>query len=172
MMPVRMHIWQSGQTSYMPGSNDPSESLVYPVEVSDVVRRLGGERLLGSRVKHLAQLDDAVSRGLPRRVAAELVEFLSESRSERRALRALIVPEATYKRSARLPVSASERAERFARVIALAERALGNPTEARSWITEPHPLLGGRPPLEVARTELGARRVERTLVNIEHGLPV
>jgi putative toxin-antitoxin system antitoxin component (TIGR02293 family) len=145
---------------------------MYPVEVGEVVRRLGGERALGTRVKHLAQLDQAVARGLPRRVAAELVEWLAASRSERRALRALVVAEATYKRSARLPVAASERAERLARVIALAERALGSADEARGWLVEPHPLLEGRAPVEVARSDLGARRVERLLLNIEHGLPV
>jgi uncharacterized protein (DUF2384 family) len=33
-------------------------------------------------------------------------------------------------------------------------------------------LLGGRPPIHVASTDLGTRQVERILVNIEYGLPI
>jgi putative toxin-antitoxin system antitoxin component (TIGR02293 family) len=145
---------------------------MYPVPVTSVVARLGGERTLGSRVRRLPELEEAVDRGLPKRVVPELMNWLSGSAAERRELRSLVVAEATYKRSARLPAAASERAERLARVMALAERALGSADEARAWLIEPHPLFAGKRPVEVARTDIGARRVERTLLNIEHGLPV
>ena len=81
-----------------------------------------------------------------------------------------MVSPATYKRGERLSPAASERAERLARVAALARQALGDADAARSWLTEPHPMLGAFP-IEVAATDLGARQVERLLLNIEYGLP-
>jgi uncharacterized protein (DUF2384 family) len=39
-------------------------------------------------------------------------------------------------------------------------------------MTTPHPLLEGRAPIEVAETELGARRVEDVLAALEYALPV
>lgn len=89
-----------------------------------------------------------------------------------RCVAALIVSPATYKRSRRLSPAANERAERLARVTALAQQALGDAEEAKLWLTDPHPLLGNRAPIEVAATDLGARQVERILHNIEHSLPV
>ena len=71
---------------------------------------------------------------------------------------------------ARLSPNASARAERLARIIALAQRALGDPDEARAWLTDPHPMLGAMP-IKLAATDLGAWRVERLLHNIEHDLP-
>jgi putative toxin-antitoxin system antitoxin component (TIGR02293 family) len=84
----------------------------------------------------------------------------------------LVVSPATYKRSQRLSPAASERAERLARVAALAAQALGSEDEAKTWLNMPHPLLGDQSPIEVAASDLGARQVERILINIEHGLPV
>jgi uncharacterized protein (DUF2384 family) len=48
----------------------------------------------------------------------------------------------------------------------------GSTEEARGFLNRPHPLLEGDAPLEVARTEIGARRVEGMLYDVEHGLPL
>jgi putative toxin-antitoxin system antitoxin component (TIGR02293 family) len=78
----------------------------------------------------------------------------------------------SLKRRARLSPEASERAERLARIVALARQALGDEDEARGWLNDPHPLLGAVRPIEIAATDLGARQVERILHNIEYDLPV
>jgi putative toxin-antitoxin system antitoxin component (TIGR02293 family) len=83
-----------------------------------------------------------------------------------------VVPSATFKRRARLSVPESERTERLARVVALTESLWGDENEARTFLNRPHPLLEDQTPLNVARTEIGARRVEQLLHDIEHGLPV
>ena len=44
--------------------------------------------------------------------------------------------------------------------------------KAREWMSKPHRELSGQTPLEVARTELGARRVEDLLDKLYFGLPV
>lgn len=90
----------------------------------------------------------------------------------RRRIVALVVSPATFRRPGNVSPAASERAERLARVMALAQQTLGSDDEARAWLGENHVLLGERLPIEVAATDLGARQVERILLNIEHSQPV
>jgi len=82
-----------------------------------------------------------------------------------------VVPEATYKRRARLTPAQSERTERLARVIATAEHVWGNRADAQAWLGKTHPELEGRSPLEAAMTELGARRAEELLGRLFYGIP-
>jgi putative toxin-antitoxin system antitoxin component (TIGR02293 family) len=58
---------------------------------------------------------------------------------------------------------------RLARIEALAEDVLGNPKKAHRWLREGLGILGGKSPLEVARTEAGARAVEQILAKIDWG---
>jgi putative toxin-antitoxin system antitoxin component (TIGR02293 family) len=46
----------------------------------------------------------------------------------------------------------------------------GDQSSAREWLETPMPALGGRRPLELAQTELGAREVEDLIGRIEHGV--
>jgi putative toxin-antitoxin system antitoxin component (TIGR02293 family) len=147
---------------------------MYPLEVAKVAAALGGSRALGADVRTLGDLAKAVAQGLPRAVVRALATTAVPDHDTdlRRRVAALVASPATLKRSTRLSPAASERAERLARVTALALQALGDEAEAKAWLTEPHPLFGDRPPIEIAATDLGARQVERVLLNIEHGLPV
>jgi putative toxin-antitoxin system antitoxin component (TIGR02293 family) len=146
---------------------------MYPVDVKKVAAAMGGRRVLKPLPHSVADLADAVARGLPREVVREVAAHAAPPNGPlRNKVAALVVSPATFKRVQRLSPAASERAERLARVTALAAQALGGEAEAMSWLNEPHPLLGGRPPIVVAATDLGARQVERVLINIEHGLPV
>ena len=146
---------------------------MYPLEIAKVSAALGGTRALGARIGTIDQLIAAVARGLPRTVVPQLAAHAApDNAALRRRVAALVVSPATYKRRRRLSPAASERAERLARVTALAQQALGDAEEAKLWLTDPHPLLGNHAPIEAAATDLGARQVERILHNIEHGLPV
>lgn len=71
----------------------------------------------------------------------------------------------------RLSVSESERAERIARIFALAESVLGDREEAGIFLFSPHPKLDGSSPLDWIRTELGGREVEQMLIDIREGFP-
>ncbi|HLB86569.1 MAG TPA: MbcA/ParS/Xre antitoxin family protein [Terriglobales bacterium] len=62
--------------------------------------------------------------------------------------------------------------DRLACLADLAERVWGDREAARQFLTRPHPMLDGRTPVDAAITEDGARRVERILANLMHGLPV
>jgi putative toxin-antitoxin system antitoxin component (TIGR02293 family) len=82
-----------------------------------------------------------------------------------------VVPAATYKRRHRLKLVESEKTERLARVIALAEMLWDDEAEARRFLSTPHPELNGRKPIEAALTELGARQVEDIVNRALYGLP-
>ena len=146
---------------------------MYPIDIGKVTAALGGPRVLGTVPHSLPELAAAVAQGLPRGVVHEIAAHAAPLGGDlRNKVAALVVSRATYKRSQRLSPIASERAERLARVVALAAQALGSKDEARTWLNAPHPLLGNRTPIEIAASDLGARQVERILINIEHGLPV
>ena len=50
-----------------------------------------------------------------------------------------------------------------------AGEVFGDPVFADAWLRRPNPALHDRAPMDVARTEIGARRVEAILSRFEHG---
>jgi putative toxin-antitoxin system antitoxin component (TIGR02293 family) len=77
---------------------------------------------------------------------------------------------ARRRREGRLLPAESDRLLRAARVWGLAlELFEGDADAARRWLAAPSRALGGKPPLEVARTEIGAREVEQLVGRLEHG---
>lgn len=144
-----------------------------PVEaVERVALVLGGRSVLRTRVRTWADLERLVRAGLPKR-SLQLVARRAVGRDASvSAFVYTVVPSATFKRRSKLSVEESERTERLARVVALAETVWTNQNRARAFLNRPHPLLDDATPLDVARTELGARRVERLLSDVQHGLPL
>ena len=127
--------------------------------------------ILGVRAVNIRDLSLKVDQGLPKSSLTRVVRRVCVNKGEGGRLLVKVIPEATFKRRVRLPPRESERTERLARVIASAEFVWGNRTDAREWLNAPHPELEGKPPLEAALTELGARRVENVLDKILYGLP-
>jgi putative toxin-antitoxin system antitoxin component (TIGR02293 family) len=65
----------------------------------------------------------------------------------------------------------SDRLVRASRLLAKAiELFEGDAESARAWLSSPQLALGGAVPLEVAKTELGAREVENVLGRLEQGV--
>jgi putative toxin-antitoxin system antitoxin component (TIGR02293 family) len=140
-----------------------------PMQTGNV---LGGSRVLGKMVKSVLDLNDAVERGLPKATLRIVVQHVFADAADQRALMHRIVPEATYKRRRdRLSPAESERTERLARVIAIAEDVWQDSEQARRFLTTPHPEIGGKTPVEAALTELGARQAEEVMARIVYGLP-
>jgi putative toxin-antitoxin system antitoxin component (TIGR02293 family) len=128
---------------------------------------------LGASVRTVGELESAVSEGLPKRALERLSARLYQDRRSASAYKFKVVPQATWKRrSKRLSVDESEKTERLARVLAAAEYVWDDREQAREWMSKPHRELNGQTPLEAARTELGARRVEDLLDKLYFGLPV
>jgi putative toxin-antitoxin system antitoxin component (TIGR02293 family) len=75
------------------------------------------------------------------------------------------------KKEGRLHPDESDRVIRASRLFG---RALdlfdGSAETAKSWLSGPQRALGGAVPLEIARTEVGAREVERLIGRLEHGV--
>lgn len=142
------------------------------MDASKVAEILGGEEVLYRRVGSLADLQRVVAEGLPVEALDEAALYVAGSERAATALKDRLVPRATRYRRTRLKVAESERVERLARVMALAEEVWESREDAQAFLGEPHPMLGGKAPLEMAETELGARLVERLLMKLEYGLPV
>lgn len=140
--------------------------------IERVAQMLGGTAVLHQNVRTWVDLDRVVRAGLPKRSLQLVARRAVEPGTSVNAFVYSVVPSATFKRRSKLSVQESERTERLARVVALAESLWGDEREARSFLNRRHALLEGETPLNVARTEIGARRVERLLHDIEHGLPV
>lgn len=144
--------------------------MIDPTRIASI---LGGEPLLKRRVRSLNDLQRAVAEGLPKASLVRTVRHVLRDSSEARQVIARIVPPATFKRRKTvLKPEESEKVERLARVIATAEEVWDDQDDARQFLTSPHPLLENERPVDVAQTELGARRVEELLWQLMHGLPV
>jgi len=64
----------------------------------------------------------------------------------------------------------SEKLVRYQQLVKKAEEVFGNAASAREWLTHPQPGLGNVKPVEFAKTEIGAREVEKLLGRIEYGV--
>jgi putative toxin-antitoxin system antitoxin component (TIGR02293 family) len=137
-----------------------------------VAEVLGGRAVLREGVQTWSDLDRLVRAGLPKRSLQVVAGRVIEPKAAANRFVYSVVPPATFKRRKRLSAEESARTERLARVIAFAEALWGCTQEAREFLNRPHPLLDGQAPLEIARTEIGARRVEDLLHDVEHGLPL
>jgi putative toxin-antitoxin system antitoxin component (TIGR02293 family) len=137
-----------------------------------VAQVLGGRAVLRTTVQTWVDLDRLVRAGLPKRSLQLLARRAVERGGSVTAFVYQVVPPATFKRRSKLSKEESERTERLARVVALAEAVWDDEDDARAFLNRPHPLLENETPLDVARTEIGARRVERLLDDAGHGLPL
>jgi putative toxin-antitoxin system antitoxin component (TIGR02293 family) len=68
-----------------------------------------------------------------------------------------------------LSLEESERAYRTSNIVALAEAVFGNRDKAMVWLNAPKARFDGEPPMDLVDTEVGARLVEETLIQIDEG---
>src|SRR5512141_3394190 len=112
-------------------------------QVSEVARIMGGERVLGRRLRTSDDLRRAVEAGLPGAALEHVVAHVASGRGAG-AFKYRIVPKATlHRRGKRLSLEESERLERLARVAALAEHVWEDAARAREFLTSAQPQLGG-----------------------------
>lgn len=55
-------------------------------------------------------------------------------------------------------------------IAARAGEVFANQEKALHWLKTPNPSLGGKTPIEAARTDEGYNQVEDVLTRIEHGV--
>lgn len=142
------------------------------VNPGQIARILGGERVLGRRIRTLQDLRRAVEAGLPIAALARVADHVAGHDVGAAELKYRIVAKATlHRRRHRLSPEESERLERLARVTALAESVWEDPVLAHEFLTASQPGLGNLRPVELTRTDLGARQVEELLLKLEYALP-
>jgi putative toxin-antitoxin system antitoxin component (TIGR02293 family) len=125
---------------------------------------------LGVRDGH-RDLISVVREGLPSSAFRRAADRAGLTREE--LIRALRVGRASiFRRLAskqQLAPDDSQKLVRLARATLLAEHVLEGAAQARAWLREPVPALGGERPVDLLDTDEGARAVEEILLRIEYG---
>ncbi|MFN0115105.1 MAG: antitoxin Xre/MbcA/ParS toxin-binding domain-containing protein [Paracoccaceae bacterium] len=111
-----------------------------------------------------------LTRGIPARTVREL----QRDKVLTAADAAMIIPPRTLERrlsaNANLKLAEADALARLVRVVMAARDTFGKDDTADEFLRLPNPALGGRVPMELARSELGAREVEAVLGRIAHGV--
>jgi len=139
-------------------------------ELRAVVDELGGEAVLRRRLKRDSDLQAAIREGFPQKVIDALMEAADLSIKELAASLDLSARSLQRRRrEGRLSAYESDRIYRLARIVALAKSSLGSREAATRWLKRPNRALGGKAPLAVIDTEIGARAVENVLGRVAFG---
>ena len=137
--------------------------------IADVVARLGGAAGIGLEVKSDADMARAVAAGF----TVKAIDALRRNGVTDREVSTLIITRRTLSNrrasGGRLTLDQSDRAARVARSLASAERAFANQDKAGRWLHRKLSALGGRTPMEMIRTEAGARVVDDLLAKLSWG---
>lgn len=137
--------------------------------VDMVFRKLGGREVLGQKVTSEADLARLVHGRIPLRALI----YVRRGGFSDQEIGRFIIPERTqrHRKAKRQPltVEESDRVVRLTRIQALTEDVFGDAQKANQWLRENLAILDGKPPLEIARTESGARVVEQLLAKIDWG---
>jgi len=130
--------------------------------------------LLGLRSFDTASLLKRLEEGLSY-AAFERLKNRLDVTSRELADAALIPPRtlARRRKAGRMQPDESDRLVRVSRVFARAIELYGGDVEAaRSWLMHPVLGLGNAVPLEMLKSEVGAREVEKIIHQIEHGVVI
>ena len=164
----------------------PAEATVFPAgastpDLGEIQSRIRAGRteghfyvaLLGLRTYEPLALDRQVRKGLG---YSTFSRFQRNTGLTAGSIAELIqIPTRTLTRRKAEGKFAPEESDRLVRAARVFGRTMelfeGDSTEAREWLAAPQPALGGRIPLEFARTEVGAGEVESLVGRLEHGIP-
>jgi putative toxin-antitoxin system antitoxin component (TIGR02293 family) len=139
-------------------------------ELRAIVEGLGGRQILGRALSSEDDMREAIRKGFPHVVVEELMRASGLTLKE--LADALdLSPRSLQRRrrTGRLARYESDRLYRLARIVALADKFLGDHERAIRWLKRPNRSLGGVAPVAALDTELGARQVENILGRIAYG---
>lgn len=105
---------------------------------------------------------------------ATMANFVAASGLQFRDIYDIVIPARTLKhrKSRKEPLTADE-SDKLARLIRIYDhtvRVLGNMDKALHWLHKPLRRFAGRTPLQMLRTEFGARMVEEMLGQTDYGM--
>jgi len=153
-----------------------------PVDALAVLKYLGGAKVFGRAPRSTLELEAQLRHGLPVQSFVAFKKWARLSNEELasiadispKTLQRYFKPAQIKKQSTRLgtriAVSPSDRVFRAAEIMALAKEVFGEDEEAaREWLRSEQFGLGGKVPLEMLTTNLGAQLIEDELKRIQHG---
>ncbi len=128
------------------------------------------EQMLGSGP---LRSDSDLARLVDRRLPLTSLDALTRNGLTDDEIFAYVVPRRTllHRKTRKEPLTheESDRAVRVARISALAEEVFGDGAKSGRWLRKPKVRFDGRSPLELLRTESGARLVEELLLQLDFG---
>ncbi|MES2355852.1 MAG: antitoxin Xre-like helix-turn-helix domain-containing protein [Pseudomonadota bacterium] len=129
---------------------------------------LGGEKILGTKLRSQADVIEAIREGFPDAALDSLLTHLNLSKAQLAKITG--IPLRTLMRKLgqeqRLNPSQSDRIYRVALISALAEQILGSVNASSEWLSTPHLALGQVIPLDLLDTEAGTEEVRNLLYRI------
>ena len=141
------------------------------MELSQVARILGGQKVLGKRLQSRMDLVELGNRGLTKDAVSHLARHLSLSLKDMAAL--LPVTERSLQRyTSKHPLSptVSEQVLQIAEAAARGTEVFGGRDRFLAWANQPNTALSGKTPLELLNSRFGADLVLDELGRIEHGI--
>ena len=117
--------------------------------------------------------DHDVVRLVEERLPTRAIDSLRRAGLTDDEIHTLVLPRRTLShriaKRERLSADESDRVVRIVRVVNLGENAFGDSVRFWKWFRAPKRRFDGRSPLQVLRTEAGARVVEELLIGLEEG---
>ena len=138
-------------------------------QVADV---LGGQKVLGRRPKTMSDWMQLIETGMPAAAAEVLKEKVGLDDSSLATVLGISARTLARTRAGQLRFDAvvSDRVYRLARLVSIAKEVLEHEDRAVQWLMQPQFGLGQHRPIDLVRSEPGAREVENLLLRIEHGV--
>lgn len=141
------------------------------MELSNIARILGGERVLHKRIQSRLDLIELSKKGVTKVALSHLAKYLSFSMAQMAEL--LPVTERTIQRYAPnkhfAPV-VSEQILQIAEVAAKGAEVFGEKDKFLSWMNHPNTGLGNEAPMSLLSSRFGSNMVMDELGRIEHGV--
>jgi putative toxin-antitoxin system antitoxin component (TIGR02293 family) len=140
-------------------------------ETERIVRILGGEEVVGRKLRSRSDLIPVLRKGLRYRALDRVMDGLDLTQQQ--VVDSLALSKRTLARrkgEGRLSAEESDRLYRIARVAARAEEVFGSTDTVKRWLVHPNRALGGSTPLSLLDTYEGTSEVEAVLGRIEHGV--
>lgn len=138
------------------------------LDTERLIQGLADSSILPKGVKNEIELFDEICKGLP----FEIIGLLEKRGIVDKTELSEFIPDRTLARrkiEERLSPDESEKLARLLRINEIAAEVFGK-SNGHRWLRTPNRAMNGHLPLELVRTEFGARIVETILGRIEHGL--
>lgn len=141
------------------------------MELSQVVRILGGQKVVGKRLQNRMDLVELGSRGLTKDAVTNLASHLSLSLKDMAALLPVTARSLQrYGANQHLSSAVSEQVLQIAEVVARGTEVFGGKDRFLAWANQPSIALSDKAPLELLRSRFGMDLVLDELGRIEHGV--